>query len=116
MKNLRKIRHERIRKKVIGTEERPRLCVFRSNKHLYAQLINDNQAEIIVSVSTLSKEFKTDNIKPATKEAAAKLGKLMAEKAKTNGIEKISFDKAGYRYHGKIKELAESARKGGLVF
>jgi len=116
MKELRKIRHKRIRKKIKGTKEKPRLCVFRSSKHIYAQLIDDTQAKTLISVSTLSKDFIKEGLKPSTKQAAAKLGELVAEKAKKSGIEKVRFDKAGYRYHGKILELAEAARKGGLVF
>ncbi|MFC1514533.1 50S ribosomal protein L18 [Candidatus Omnitrophota bacterium] len=116
MKKLRKERHRRIRKKIIGTDARPRLCVFRSSKHIYAQIVNDGKAGILASVSTLSKEFKGMKVKPSTQEAAYAVGKLIAEKAKKAGISKISFDRGGYKYHGKVKKLSEGAREGGLEF
>ncbi len=115
-KDLRKIRHKRVRKKIKGTSFRPRLCVFRSNKHIYAQIIDDEKAHTLVSASSLDKEFRTKNIKPNTREAAYEVGKLIAEKAKKAGITQVCFDRGGYKYHGRVEKLAEGAREGGLVF
>ncbi|MBU0504919.1 MAG: 50S ribosomal protein L18 [bacterium] len=100
----------RIRKKITGTTERPRLSVFRSNRYLYAQIIDDVKQATLVSANTLSDE------KGANKEAAAKLGKELAEKATQQNIKLVSFDRSGYQYHGVIKELAGAARKAGLEF
>lgn len=100
----------RIRKSVNGTAERPRLSVFRSNKQIYAQLINDLTGTTLVSASSLGIE------KMAKIEQAQKVGALLAEKAKSAGIETVVFDRNGYLYHGRVKELAEGARKGGLKF
>lgn len=116
VKALRKIRHKRVRNKVKGTKERPRLCVFRSNKHIYSQIIDDEEAKTLVSASTLDKEFRNKNIKPSLQEASYEVGKLIAERAKRIGISKVCFDRAGYKYHGKVKRLAEGAREGGLIF
>jgi large subunit ribosomal protein L18 len=118
----RKIRHLRVRKKIKGTSERPRLCVFRSNKHIYAVLIDDTYApnKVITSVSSLSPEFKklaTDkSIHGGNVKGAEIVGQLIAEKAKSLSIEKVVFDRGGYKYTGRVKALAESARKGGLKF
>ncbi|HMB17302.1 MAG TPA: 50S ribosomal protein L18 [Candidatus Paceibacterota bacterium] len=107
----RKRRAKRARAKIgPGTAERPRLSVFRSNRHIYAQLINDQEGETVVSASSF-------DVKGSTKlEEAGKVGKLIAKKAKKNDIEKIIFDKGSYDYHGRVKELAEKAREGGLKF
>jgi large subunit ribosomal protein L18 len=134
---LRKVRHKRLRKKVIGVKLKPRLCVFRSNKHIYAQVINDELGQTLVSASTLSKEFTTlakkvtlpsdrkgqskeasgsKQISSSMKEAAYLVGKLIAGKAKELGIKEVCFDRGGYKYHGKIKSLSEGAREGGLIF
>lgn len=115
----RKRRHLRVRKKVSGTPERPRLVVFKSNKHIYAQLVIDypfGPCKIITGASTLSSEIrdKIANLKGVEK--AKEVGRLMAEKAKKYGITKVVFDRAGYKYHGKVKALAEGAREGGLEF
>lgn len=110
-------RHKRIRKKIVGTKERPRLSVRRSINHLYAQIIDDTAGKTIVHMSTLSPEMKdkmskgTGNVK-----GAVLLGTALAEKCKKEGVTKVVFDRAGYLYHGRIKALAEAARKGGLVF
>jgi len=118
----RKIRHLRVRKKIKGTSERPRLCVFRSNKHIYAMLIDDTYVpnKVITSVSSLSPEFKklaTDkSIHGGNVKGAEIVGQLIAEKAKSLSIEKVVFDRGGYKYTGRVKALAESARKGGLKF
>ena len=103
-------RHLRVRNKVSGTAERPRLVVFRSLKHIYAQLVDDTSSKTIATVSDL-------NIEQGKKaERAAEVGKLIAERAKTAGITRVVFDRAGYRYHGRIKAVADGARKGGLEF
>jgi len=108
-------RHKRIRAKIHGTTERPRLCVFRSNKHIYAQLIDDDKNKIILSAKDLElkigKQESSNN-----KDAAFKIGELIAKKAQEKKISEIVFDRGGYKYHGKIKALAEGARKGGLKF
>ncbi|GLH65591.1 MULTISPECIES: 50S ribosomal protein L18 [Bacillaceae] len=111
---VRKKRHARVRKKIFGTAERPRLNVFRSNKHIYAQIIDDMKAVTIVSASTLDKEFdleSTGNI-----EAAKKVGELVAKRALEKGIKKVVFDRGGYLYHGRVKALADAAREAGLEF
>ena len=106
-------RHLRVRRKISGTAERPRLCVYRSNTNLYVQVIDDVAGNTLVSASTLDKEIKT---KHANKEAAKELGALIAKKAKAKNIETVVFDRGGYIYHGVVKELAEAAREGGLKF
>lgn len=106
-------RHKRIRNKISGTAERPRLCVFRSNKNLYAQIIDDSNGVTLVSASTLDSDAK---IKHSNKEAANELGILIAKKAIEKNINKVVYDRGGYIYHGVVKELAESARKAGLEF
>lgn len=106
-------RHIRVRAKISGTSERPRLNVFRSAKHIYAQIINDVKGETIVSASTLDKDFEGVG---SNKEAAHKVGLYIAKKAKEAGIIKVVFDRGGYLYHGRVKELAEGAREGGLEF
>ena len=100
----------RIRKNVNGTAERPRLSVFRSNKQIYAQVINDLTGKTLASASSLSLEAMPK------KEQAAKVGELLAEKAQAAGISQVVFDRNGYLYHGRVKELADGARKGGLKF
>ncbi len=114
MKIARIRRHERIRKKVVGTLERPRLSVYRSHKNMYAQLINDDDNTTLLTCTTLQEECKGKH--GANIKTAAMLGEILAKKAKEKGIEKVVFDRSGYLYHGCIKSLAEAARKGGLVF
>ena len=106
-------RHARVRRKISGTAERPRLCVYRSNTNLYVQIIDDVAGNTLVAASTLDKEIKT---KHANKEAAKELGTLIAKKAADKKIETVVFDRGGYIYHGVVKELAEAAREGGLKF
>lgn len=106
-------RHLRVRRKISGTAERPRLCVYRSNTNLYVQIIDDVAGNTLVAASTLDKEIKT---KHANKEAAKELGTLIAKKAADKKIETVVFDRGGYIYHGVVKELAEAAREGGLKF
>ena len=106
-------RHLRVRRKISGTAERPRLCVYRSNTNIYVQVIDDVAGNTLVSASTLDKDIRT---KHANKEAAKELGALIAKKAKAKNIETVVFDRGGYIYHGVVKELAEAAREGGLKF
>lgn len=106
-------RHARVRTKISGTAERPRLCVYRSNTNLYVQVIDDVAGNTLVSASTLDKEVKT---KYANKEAAKEVGALIAERALEKNIKDVVFDRGGYIYHGVVKELAEAARNGGLNF
>lgn len=106
-------RHLRVRTKISGTAERPRLCVYRSNANIYAQIIDDVAGNTLVQASTLDKEIK---IKHANKEAAKELGTLIAKRAADKKIKTVVFDRGGYIYHGVVKELAEAAREGGLEF
>lgn len=106
----------RLRKKVLGTAERPRLCVFRSCTNLYLQLVDDTRGRTVHSLSTLSKEFREKNLKSAKNmEAAKSLAGLFAEKLKEKGITTVVFDRSGYRYHGKVKVMAEVLREQGLL-
>lgn len=116
MSKMRKIRHKRIRQKVSGDINRPRLSVFKSNKHIYAQIINDKKKETLASASTLGKEFKAKGIALSNKGSALELGNLIAQRAKEKGITQVCFDRGGYKYHGKVKQVADGARKGGLQF
>ena len=110
-------RHRRVRKNVIGTPERPRLCVFRSNVHIYAQIIDDVNHKTLVSASSLTNDFKAKVGEAKTKVEQSKVvGALIAEKAKQAGIEQVVFDRGGYLYHGRVKALADSAREQGLKF
>ncbi len=106
-------RHIRVRRKISGTAQRPRLCVYRSNQNLYVQVIDDVAGNTLVSASTLDKEIK---VKHANKEAAKEVGTLIAKRALDKKIETVVFDRGGYIYHGVVKELAEAAREGGLKF
>jgi len=113
-KNDRRLRiKRRIRKIVTGTSEQPRLAVFRSNKEIYAQIINDATGTTLMAASSKQKDIKAKGTKT---EIAAIVGKVIAEKAVKAGIEKIAFDRGGYLYHGRVKALAEAAREGGLKF
>ena len=107
-------RHLRVRKNLIGTPEKPRLCVFRSNKNISAQIIDDENGNTLVSASTLEKDLKGEN--GGNKEAAKKVGELIAKRALDKGIENVAFDRGGFLYHGRVKELAEGAREAGLKF
>ena len=109
-------RHLRVRKNLIGTPEKPRLCVFRSNKNISAQIIDDENGNTLVSASTLDKEIKGDFTKTGNKEAAKKVGLELGKRAIAKGIEEVAFDRGGYIYHGRVKELAEGAREAGLKF
>jgi len=111
---LRQARHERIREKVIGTVDVPRLNVFRSNQNIFAQIIDDSKAVTLVSASSIDKDLKLEN--GGNVEAAAKVGELLAKRAKKVKISKVAFDRGGYQYHGRIKALADAARENGLEF
>ena len=115
-KKLVKRRHQRVRKKVSGTPERPRLCVFRSNNHIYAQVIDDVAQHTLASASTLDSSIKSESTSSATCEKSAAVGKLVAERALEKGVAKVVFDRGGNLYHGRIKALAEAAREAGLDF
>jgi len=106
-------RHKRVRTKVSGTSERPRLCVYRSNSNIYAQVIDDTKGITLVSASTMDKEIKE---KHSNIEAAKEVGALVAKRALSKKIKTVVFDRSGYIYHGVVKELAEAARNGGLEF
>ena len=106
-------RHNRVRGKISGTAERPRLCVFRSENHIYAQIIDDVTGNTLVSASSVEKGFEG---KGGNVEAAKKIGATVAERALQKGIEEVVFDRGGYIYHGRVKALAEGAREGGLKF
>jgi large subunit ribosomal protein L18 len=107
-------RHERIRLRMAGSEARPRLAVFRSLNHIYAQVIDDGSGRTLAAASTLEKELKGS--KGTKTEAAAGVGRLIAKRAKAAGVERVVFDRAGFRYHGRIKSLADAARDAGLDF
>ncbi len=111
-----KRRHKRIRRKISGSPECPRLCVFRSLKHIYAQIIDDRNSKTLVSASTQDPEVAKDLARGNNRESAKLIGELIAKRAKENNITKVRFDRGGYRYHGRVKELAEAARKEGLDF
>ena len=115
-KAIKKIRHRRVRQKVTGTISRPRLCVFRSLNHIHAQLVDDSKGQTLVSMSTLDSQVrsKTDGMGKSKK--AELVGTLLAEKALNEGIKQAVFDRGGYKYHGRVKALAEAARKAGLEF
>jgi large subunit ribosomal protein L18 len=109
-------RRNRVRRAVRGTADRPRLTVFRSSKHIYVQLIDDDQGKTLVAASTVSPELKGKVNYGGNIKAAEAVGDLVAQKAKSAGLSKICFDRGHYRYHGRIKALADAARKGGLDF
>ena len=113
---MREKKHMRIRNRFSGTAERPRLAVFRSNNHMYAQIIDDTVGNTLVSASTLEKEIKAELNKTNDVEAAAYLGKVIAKRAMDKGISEVVFDRGGFLYHGKIEALAEAAREAGLEF
>ena len=109
-------KHRRLRSRLSGTPEQPRLAVFRSNNHMYAQIIDDVAGNTIVSASTLQADVKDGLTKTNNVEAAAKLGTVIAKKALDNGIKTVVFDRSGYIYQGKVKALADAAREAGLEF
>ncbi len=111
---LRTRRHDRVRHKVVGTSSRPRLAVFRSNKHISAQLIDDSVGRTIAAASTLEPTLRSNS--GANKQAATLVGQLLAERAQAAGITKVVFDRGGFLYHGRVAAVAEAARKQGLEF
>lgn len=113
---MRKKRHERVRQKVYGTPEKPRLNVYRSNSHIYAQIIDDVNEQTLTQASTLDKELRDKLSSTQNKEAAKLVGELVGKRALEKGIETVVFDRGGYAYHGRVKELAEGAREAGLKF
>ncbi len=112
----RSLRRARVRKTVRGTGERPRLSVFRSGKHMYAQIIADGPARTLLAVSTLTPELRTQLGKTATVDAAKEVGKLVARRCQEKGITRVVFDRNGFLYHGRVRAVAEGAREGGLQF
>lgn len=116
LKNIaRKARHRRLRKKVFGTPERPRLCVFRSNKHIYAQLVDDSRGRVLAAASSLSEESGQKSEKGKIAQGAL-VGAALAKAALEKKLKKVVFDRGGYSYHGRVKALADGAREGGLEF
>ena len=113
---VRRERHKRVRKKIRGIASRPRLCVFRSLNHIYAQLIDDSAGRTLVSVSTLEAALKSELNQASKTKKAELVGSLIARRALEKGIKRVVFDRGGYKYHGRVKALAETARKGGLEF
>ena len=109
-------KHKRMRNHIAGTAERPRLAVFRSNNHMYAQIIDDTVGKTLVSASTLQKDVKAELENTDTVEAAAYIGNVVAEKAVKSGVSEVVFDRGGYIYHGRVKALADAARAAGLKF
>ena len=109
------VRRKRIRDKIKGTAERPRLSVYRGNRNIYTQIIDDTEGRTLVSASSMEASVRS-KIKGFTVETAKAVGELLAEKAKERGISKVVFDRGGYKYHGKVKALADGARAGGLEF
>ena len=109
-------RHLRVRKKITGTVSRPRLNIFRSSKHMYAQIIDDTNGVTLVSASTLDKDLKAEVGNGGSVDAARKVGSLIAERAKAKGINNVVFDRGGYLYHGRVQALADAARESGLEF
>ena len=109
-------RHERVRKNLTGTPERPRMCVFRSSNNISVQIIDDVNGNTLAAASSLDREFKSAMPYGGNKEAAKKVGEIIAERALAKGIGSISFDRGGYLFHGRVKELADGARAAGLKF
>ncbi len=108
--------HYRIRRRLSGSTERPRLCVYRSNKHIYAQIVDDTTAKTLVMASTLDPEIKDKTAKSWNVESAKTVGELVAKRAKEKGIESVVFDRGGYIYHGRVAAVAQAARDAGLEF
>ena len=113
---IRRRKHVRVRKKISGTAARPRLCVFRSNTNIYAQIIDDENGKTLVSASTLDKEVKASIANGSNKEGAAAVGKKVAERALAANINEVVFDRGGYIFHGRVEAVAEAAREAGLKF
>lgn len=112
----RRLRHQRLRKKVSGTAERPRLCVHFSERHINAQVIDDASGKTLVAVDTKEKEFRSDAAARANVATAERVGALLAERGKARKVSRVVFDRGGFKYHGKVKALADAARAGGFEF
>ena len=112
----RRRRHRRVRKRVVGTSDRPRLNVFRSHKHIYAQVVDDSVGHTLAAASTVDLGLRDDVSGLSKKDAAVEVGKLVAERASDAGITEVVFDRGGYQYHGRVQALAEAAREAGLKF
>jgi len=110
------MRHQRVRQKIAGTTERPRLAVFRTLNHVYAQIIDDTKGSTLTSASSLEGEVRTEKDGKSKTELAKVVGALLAERAKKTGVKAVVFDRGGHKFHGRIKALAEAAHEGGLVF
>lgn len=115
-RELRIRRHRRVRKKVHGTPQRPRLCVFRSNMHIYAQVIDDTVGRTLAAASTVEPELRASLTGKTKTERAKAVGAVIAERARAAGIERVVFDRGGFKYHGRVQALADAAREGGLQF
>ena len=115
-KDIRTRIHRRIRKRMSGTAERPRLAIFRSQAHIYAQVINDESGTTLCTASSLDEVLRKDLKRGATVNAAKAVGKLIADRAREKSVERVVFDRGGFLYHGRIKALADAAREGGLQF
>ncbi|ABQ89576.1 MULTISPECIES: 50S ribosomal protein L18 [unclassified Roseiflexus] len=115
-RELRIRRHRRVRKKVHGTPQRPRLCVFRSNMHIYAQVIDDTVGRTLAAASTVEPELRASLTGKTKTEQAKAVGAVIAERARAAGIERVVFDRGGFKYHGRVQALADAARAGGLQF
>jgi large subunit ribosomal protein L18 len=109
-------RHKRVRKHVAGTPERPRLCVYRSLQHIYVQVVDDTRGHTLAAASTLDAGVQADLSDKDKTSQAAVVGEVIAKRAQEAGVERVVFDRGGYKYHGRVKSLAEAARKGGLEF
>ncbi len=114
--SARRRRHRHVRKRVVGSPERPRLAVYRSNRHIYAQVIDDERGVTLASASSLENEMRGELKTGANKDAAAAVGKRVAERAVAAGVSEVVFDRGGYRFHGRLKALADAAREAGLSF
>ena len=115
-RKLRLVRHARVRTKVSGTAERPRLCVYRSLRNIYAQVIDDTQGNTLAFASSLETQVREGEAKESKVSVSQTVGKLVAERAMAKGISQVVFDRGGYKYHGRVKALAEASREGGLSF
>ena len=115
-KKIRVKKHYRMRRHIVGSQDRPRLCVFRSNLHMYAQIIDDTKGCTLVAASTVDPDVKSQIQKTNNVEAATVVGTVLAKRAVEKGIEKVVFDRGGFLYHGRVAKLAEGAREGGLKF
>ena len=114
--HMRRVRHERVRRSMTASPDRPRLCVFRSLRHIYAQVIDDTRGNTLVSASTAEPELRERLSKSKKIEAARAVGQLVAQRSKEKGLTQVAFDRGGYKYHGRVKALADAAREGGLQF